>query len=623
MSSSSKLSTSTITSFGSVDGLEEDHVTPSQDKITQTFARSKQLWQFLSRKASSVGLQRDTVRLSDLNHGLPAIPDDLQARTELAGQATWQMRSTGCTVPCEARNGGKRRWKPARLRPTLCMISGHSSFNHSDSKSNGIALLFFGWAYILCMSLLEKQHVSMSYANTPEEAPADGSDSEQCLTVDVGNVSGEEYCWWAHLLSPGQGWRSVTPEQPVWAIAYTANIKFRLVARITTTRSLQFAPPSSKQAVAFLSRFASMYNLDGQAPLALAMALTLPLHNETSSMVKLPKPSLIKHDTRSAFPSSFDREYSNLAYYMTLSSNPVFLSSTLWAVFWEAGVDCNLVSPWCDPIIEVVKPLIECDGLEKLGHVLALRRPNIAPLWYGIAACGHTKTILAIVPYLRNLHSPVPSRPIPEVAAWTDSPQSFMDLQGVGPYVQENNQVARIDVWRLRHQFWGIEPEGAPFRNPPTCPWPPFGLMGVEELEIPVRAHINCRRHHWVYTRWTWLLDDGTEIVNENPGQGSWIGFENEVHPISPQDTIPTSGYVSDHIASERAVCDIFRWAATEMEVTGKNIYTHPWVDALLDLDMDDDEETDSDGGLIPSDCLLQRVMDWLMGVDVHGKPSS
>lgn len=456
MSSSSKLSTSTITSFGSVDGLEEDHVTPSQDKITQTFARSKQLWQFLSRKASSVGLQRDTVRLSDLNHGLRAIPDDLQARTELAGQATWQMRSTGCTVPCEARNGGKRRWMPARLRPTLCMISGHSSFNHSDSKSNGIALLFFGWAYILCMSLLEKQHVSMSYANTPEEAPADGSDSEQCLTVDVGNVSGEEYCWWAHLLSPGQGWRSVTPEQPVWAIAYTANIKFRLVARITTTRSLQFAPPSSKQAVAFLSRFASMYNLDGQAPLALAMALTLPLHNETSSMVKLPKPSLIKHDTRSAFPSSFDREYSNLAHYMTLSSNPVFLSSTLWAVFWEAGVDCNLVSPWCDPIIEVVKPLIECDGLEKLGHVLALRRPNIAPLWYGIAACGHTKTILAIVPYLRNLHSPVPSRPIPEVAAWTDSPQSFMDLQGVGPYVQENNQVARIDVWRLRHQFWGI-----------------------------------------------------------------------------------------------------------------------------------------------------------------------
>ncbi|POR37541.1 Uncharacterized protein TPAR_02261, partial [Tolypocladium paradoxum] len=78
------------------------------------------------------------------NNGLPAIPDNLQGMTELAGQATWQMRSTGCTVPCKARNEGKQRWKPARLRPTLCIISGHSCFNHSDSKSNGIASLFFG-----------------------------------------------------------------------------------------------------------------------------------------------------------------------------------------------------------------------------------------------------------------------------------------------------------------------------------------------------------------------------------------------------------------------------------------------------------------------------------------------
>ncbi|POR37542.1 Uncharacterized protein TPAR_02262 [Tolypocladium paradoxum] len=122
------------------------------------------------------------------------------------------------------------------------------------------------------------------------------------------------------------------------------------------------------------------------------MALTLPLHNVTSSMVKLPKPSLIRQDTRLASPSSIDREYSNLAHYITLSSNPIFLS------------------PSCDPIIEVLKPLIDSNSLEILGHVLTLRRPNITPLY-------HTKTILAIIPFLQTLHSPIPSRPIPEVTA--------------------------------------------------------------------------------------------------------------------------------------------------------------------------------------------------------------
>ncbi|KND88669.1 hypothetical protein TOPH_06694 [Tolypocladium ophioglossoides CBS 100239] len=614
-SSSDRNTQSTIATFH---GKKKDPVIPSQDQIMRTFSLSKQLWQSLSRRASSLSLQRDTVRLTGLRDGLPAVPDNLQGNTELTGQATWEMRSTGCTVPCKPRNEGKRRWKPTRLRPTLCMISNHSGFNYSDSKSNGIALLFFGWAYILCMALLEKQNVSMRYTGNPQKVPGGESHfEEQCLVVDIGSVTYEEYRWWTSILSPGQEWRSGGPEQPVWAIAYTGNLKFRVVARITSSESLSPGPPSSIQAVSFLSRFASMYNLESQALLSLAMALTLPLHNETASMVQLPKPFLIQQDTKLASPSSIDREYGNLARYMTLSSNPMFLSSTLWAIFWEPGVDCNLVSPWCDPIIEVIKPLVDNDSLEMLGHVLALRRPNIAPLWYGIAACGHTKTVLAIIPFLQNLHSPVPSRPIPEVAAWTGSPQSFLDLPGSGPYLQGNYQVARKDVWRLRHEFWDVEPEGAPFRNPPTCPWPPFGVMGVEELEIPVRTHIRCQRHHWVYTRWTWLLNDKIEVLDEpSTREESWLGFEGESH-LRPQDSLPTPSYSTDHAASERAVGDIFRWAATEIEDTGREIYTHPWVEALSDLDMGDDYETDtgSSTGAKFSDDLWGKEEDWARSV--------
>ncbi|KAF4121901.1 hypothetical protein GMORB2_1741 [Geosmithia morbida] len=96
-------------------------------------------------------------------------------------------------------------------------------------------------------------------------------------------------------------------------------------------------PASSKQAVGYLGRFASLYNLDGQAPLALASALTLPLHSETTSRASL---------------SRIEWEYRCLTRYMKLSSHP----SVLAGFYWELGVGCNLVSPSYDPIISVVEP---------------------------------------------------------------------------------------------------------------------------------------------------------------------------------------------------------------------------------------------------------------------------
>lgn len=38
--------------------------------------------------------------------------------------------------------------------------------------------------------------------------------------------------------------------------------------------------------------------------------------------------------------------------------------------------------------------------------------------------------------------------------------------------------------------------------------------------------------------------------------------------------------YVPDNVATHMAVGDAFRWAATEIEVSNRSIYTHPWVGA-------------------------------------------
>lgn len=71
-----------------------------------------------------------------------------------------------------------------------------------------------------------------------------------------------------------------------------------------------------------------------------------------------------------------------------------------------------------------------------------------------------------------------------------------MDLGGSGPYVSRGEgEVARQDVWRLRHECWDVEPEGRVYRSSPLTPWPPFGSMPVIETELTVRAHLQCQRH--------------------------------------------------------------------------------------------------------------------------------
>lgn len=579
-------------------------------------------------------MQYDTVRLSDLGHRVPTMPDNLQGIRELAGQALWRMESSSCPSSSSphARTEQIRKWTLTRPRPTLCTISKQSCFPFSDSKSNGVSILFLGWTYILCMKLLEKQHLPMQYTNKPPPTSRDSESTshsnDQWETIDIGIASEAEVQWWRAILAPGQGWRPATGQQSVWAISYTGNIKFRVLAKVEpgVGSTTCFNPPSSAEAVGFLSRFASIYNLQGQASLALAMALTLPLHGEINSTVRLPKPLLVRVGTPSTCPSIITHEYDNLSRYMTLSSKPAFLSSALWSTFWEPGIDSNLVSPWCDPIIKVVKPLIDRDELERLGHLMALRRPNLAPLWYGVAACGQTKIIKAIIPFLEKLQTPMVSRPIPEVAAWTRSPQSFMDLSGSGPYIsKETGEVSRADVWRLRHECWNIEPEGICFRNPPFSPWPPFGSVPVSDLELPVRAHVNCARHVWAYSRWTWFLGDDMEVVDEmHANEDTWPELDGKVNSfqVLPQ-YLPPLGYTPDNVASETAVGAIFRWSATEMDAAGKDIYAHPWVDALGDLELWEDEkakDSRSSGGTESSSQRnLDYVKSWVMGVEQRG----
>ena len=416
MSSHSENSTGTVTTeVFTLEGNMNDAVAPSPDQLRRTITHSKQHWDSLAEKAQSMHMSNDTVRLVHLLHRLPALPDNLHQTRLVKGQASWKLKSSGCNSHLAARTAEERSWNLSLPsgRPTLCSISKDNCFRYVDSQTNGVSVLFFAWAYILSMALLEKQRIPMQYSHPPKTPTTDSqanASNKDCLDLYIGKASADELRWWNALLAPGQGWRPANKWRPPWTVAYKGNMRFRVKAEIVGNADPDCClPPSSAQAVHFLSRFASLYDLDGQSSLALAMALTLPLHNQTMSEIQLPAPSSLARACAISVPApSIRREYENISYYMTLSSNPLFLASALWGIFWEPDVDSNLVSAWCNPIIRVAGPLVQSGNLELLAHIFALRRPNIAPLWYGVLACGKTKIFHGIIHFLKTLQPPYP-----------------------------------------------------------------------------------------------------------------------------------------------------------------------------------------------------------------------
>ncbi|KAF4634578.1 hypothetical protein G7Y89_g3525 [Cudoniella acicularis] len=587
MHSTDSSTASTISSvnddFNSSRSTHDDPILPTTEQVEHVLARSRHVWQGHLEKAKSIKcIPQESLRLSNWLHRLPALPDDLKGVSSLQGQSTWR-RTSPVTCSLLLRTGAPQRWNPilSRSRPTKCEFSPLAPFSNWQDEAdgtkqpyghnNGIFIMLAGWAYILTKKLLEKQDLPMQYSTNlaPVTDCDEQSDTDKhCITIDIGDATSHELLWWRALLAPGQGWQAPRTQQPPWAITYEGDLMFRVA---TTARSLTNSqsepPPSSSQAVQFLSRFSARYCLGTQSSAALAMALTLPLLNLAASSVQLPEPRLgrprISSSIAPAIPCQLLEDFGSISKYMTLSSNPQFLSSALWSTFWEPDVDCNLVSPWCDGIIEILAPLITND-LELLAHTLALRRPSLAPFWYGALLFGRTKLTERLIPFLKTQQAPTPARPIPEVALWTGFPQSYMDICGSGPYLREDNTISRAD----KHTTFRV---------------PPFGVMCPDELELEVHRHVSCGRHRWQYDHWTWQFENGRYIHDEGCKE---LHKDFECGPSYSEcgssctnfHTHHNFSYVPDNVATEIAVGAAFQWAATEMDVSSHSIFTHPWV---------------------------------------------
>ena len=73
--------------------------------------------------------------------------------------------------------------------------------------------------------------------------------------------------------------------------------------------------------------------------------------------------------------------YKELPHYLTLSSNPEVVISSLCGMFWEDGNPSNLVSPWLHPVLNELPQLqginqsLDISYFEILATLCFLRRP--------------------------------------------------------------------------------------------------------------------------------------------------------------------------------------------------------------------------------------------------------
>lgn len=257
---------------------------------------------------------------------------------------------------------------------------------------------------------------------------------------------------------------------PPWPAHYQEDTRFIVATDAPFSFLPHERPPYSCEAADLLTEFCTLFDFGStvadheesletlqQPTAAFLAALVLPLYNEMGLQPQLPMPSITTaHRSHATSPECIRDYVDDILYYMTLSIHPASVGSIIWSIFWEPGVDCNLVSAWFGSILEVVRPIIEASDLEVIAKIFMARRQSPALLWFGIFILGDLEFLNKIISYLET-HDEQPggslSWPDVDVAVWTGSKQSFLDEDALGSYESNSAQVPRSDLLRNRFNF--------------------------------------------------------------------------------------------------------------------------------------------------------------------------
>jgi hypothetical protein len=631
----------------------EDAVRANQAKNQHMLARSYRIWSSYSKEAHLQNeLQLYHVQLRNILNRVPAYlangfsqhSRSPQLRLEhkglnssnselfISGRSTWRTANSDCDL--------ENKIIPDQLllgvqRSTPCYFANDSRFANwpglqgergSVIGGNHLAIVAFAYAYILSACWVEMQqsddatHVSVQKHDGIFYLDAQAKWICGCneklldeLVVDLGDVDDDAARWWASILATGEGWRAEiirdgSVYRSPWSICIAATQTFRLrrTASRQNMREAIFIPPSSEVALRYLSDFSIFHGIDSQCSAALAATLTFPFLGNRTVTLPLPNPvSITMPSTQSSIVASHQKkgiisEQSKLLpYYMTLSCNRRGMQALLCGSFFDPQVSCNLVSPWFQPILEIIDPLVRVGDYEKLAIIMGKRQPKLAALWMGATISGMANVIFQQVRIgLMAIEL--------NASAWTATTHSFISLKPEGLCENDDTEISRSDECRL---LYLTEAEG--HSRLPISPWKPFGTTMLCDTDIDVRRHAKCTGHSLQYISWSWDLYDGT--VSED--QGFIVDERNKDTSAAAVEIVlldlQKDRFLKSEMLSEVATRSIFSWLRSSgWPKREKDFYCHSWIE--LEGSDEELEDIDSDDGDLQKSTAQQAVEGWL-----------
>ncbi|KZF20395.1 hypothetical protein L228DRAFT_250079 [Xylona heveae TC161] len=616
--------------------IMNDGVSPSQPAFDQLLGESCKLWSSYRDAASTTPLlPSDCINLKSLLGRTPSflgsglLPDDvhvsLACREEqstqgqqgllTSGRSMWRTSRGTCILEHKAMTLDLLLGVPTPLAvqisdcapltewPGIQGISGHD-------KGNYLTILFLAWAYILSARWAEVLTDSSELQcktrfTTGVVSPRLGPNQQGDVEIDLGeHVEQDEASWWKAVLTSPGGWE-VTADYngrtflSPWSVSISATIRIAVAGDLVVPAA---QPPSSSQALQYLARFCSHNRLHGQCVTALAGALYIPFLSGKSVSLPVPQPAP-RHQSREPV-ACFAQSHSDvvaehgklLTYYMTLSTNVWGMRSLLCSTFFNADIECNLVSAWLNPAFAVIDPLLREENVPVLAKVLANRQPKLGSLWLGAIFMGVAKSTL------RDIRTGLTAVNL-SMAAWTRTEQSFITSE---PGASNGETIRREDECRLLF-ILGVDG----YTRAPVHPWKPFGETRLSDAELSVRQHASCGCHCLEYISWNWTLTNGKEL--EDPGIDFISDDENNISIQKGEAHAPKqhNNELCSQSLSEISTRGIFGWLrSTGYTANEESIYKHPWID----IEGSDDEDVGDDGSDTSehSAAPTKLILDWL-----------
>ncbi|GMG38898.1 unnamed protein product [Aspergillus oryzae] len=612
----------------------DEAIRPSRAVFDRVLYESSKIWSsYLNTSKTTTLLPFDCIDLKKLHRRTPSflgcglLPQDAHTPLKLMEKGP---REGHYGLTCSCRSIWRTSYSKCPLEPKtmpahlILGVQSSLTVQISDSapmaewpgvqgilghdEGNYLTVLFLAWAYILSARWAEllKSASDCKIKFTTENVASFMVPSHQyAAEIDLGYHAGkDEAGWWAVILSSG-GCRHITADynQKIYLSPWSVTISD--TSRIGVMGDPSVAGielPSSSTALAYLARFCSRHRLYGQCSAALAAVLYVPFLS--GRLVSLPMPKQVQRSQSPAISAQPDKDIIGehgrlLPYYMTLSSNVWGMRSLLFSTFFNADIECNLVSAWLNPAFAIIDPLLEANDLPMLAKVLANREPKFSSLWLGAIITDIAKITL------RDIRTGLTALDL-NAAAWTGTVQSFIALK---PGLSDGITIRREDECRLLF-ITGCDG----FIRVPIYPWKPFGATLLYDTEPQVRQHACCGCHCLEYHSWNWVLANGEEL--EDLGIDLTSDNENGLNTHVPE-RYPSAQHdlkLFSESLSEAATRGIFSWLrSTGYPANEKPIYQHSWID----IESSDDECVDDvESGTIEVTGSQEFIDEWLSKVD-------